>query len=67
MNKMTKLAIAFAVSIVGSLLIPIFTQWYEQQTGLYPIGFYFVYVIGSFMSIISIATNNLRIFKQQEQ
>jgi hypothetical protein len=62
MNKMTKFAIVFAVSIVGSLLIPIFTQWYEQQTGMNPIGFYFVYVLGSFISIVAIATNNFKDF-----
>jgi len=62
MNKMTKLAIALAISIIGSLMIPIFTQWYEQQTGLSPIGFYFVYVFGSFISIMAIATNNFNDF-----
>lgn len=61
MNKMTKLAIAFAISIVGSLLIPIFTQWYEQQTGIYPIGFLAVYAIGSFLSIFAIATDNFNL------
>ena len=62
MNKMTKLAIALAISIIGSLMIPIFTQWYEQQTGMTPIGFYFVYVMGSFFSIFTIATNNFKDF-----
>jgi len=60
MNKMTKLAIAFAVSIIGSLLIPIFTQWYYQTTGIYPVGFIVVYVFGSFISIFAIATNNFK-------
>jgi hypothetical protein len=62
MKKATKLAIAFAISIVGSLLIPIFTQWYEKQTGITPIGFYLVYVMGSFISIMAIATNNFKDF-----
>jgi uncharacterized membrane protein len=62
MKITTKLAIAFAISIIGSLLIPIFTQWYEQQTGMTPIGFYFVYVMGSFFSIFTIATNNFKDF-----
>jgi hypothetical protein len=44
MNKSTKLIIAFIGSILGSLLLPVFTQWYEQQTGINPIGFYFVYI-----------------------
>jgi hypothetical protein len=34
MNKSTKLIIAFIGSILGSLLLPVFTQWYEQQTGI---------------------------------
>lgn len=59
---MTKLAIAFAVSIAGSLLVPIFTQWYYQKTGINPIGFYFVYAIGSLISIMAIATNNFKDF-----
>jgi hypothetical protein len=60
MKKTTKLAIVFVISIIGSLLIPIFTQWYEQQTGMTPIGFYFVYGIGSVFSIFAIATNNFK-------
>jgi uncharacterized membrane protein len=60
MKITTKLAIAFAISIIGSLLIPIFTQWYEQQTGITPIVFYFVYVMGSLFSIFAIATDNFK-------
>lgn len=58
MNKMTKLAIAFALAIISSLLMPIFAQWYYQATGIYPIGFLAVYTIGSFISIVAIATDN---------
>lgn len=60
MNKTTKLIIAFIISILGSLILPVFTQWYTQQTGIVPIGFYIVYVLGSFVSIFSIATNNFK-------
>lgn len=62
MNKTTKLIIAFIISILGSLIIPVFTQWYTQQTGIAPIGFYIVYVLGSFVSIFSIATDNFKDF-----
>ena len=60
MNKSTKLIIAFIGSILGILLLPVFTQWYEQQTGINPIGFYFVYIFGSLISIITIATDNFK-------
>jgi hypothetical protein len=62
MGKTKKLAIAFAISIAGSLLVPIFTQWYHQKTGIDPIGFYFVYALGSIFSIIAIASNNFKDF-----
>jgi uncharacterized membrane protein len=58
MNKMTKLAIAFALAMISSLLIPVFAQWYYQATGIYPVGFMAVYAIGSFVSIVAIATDN---------
>ena len=62
MNKMTKLAIAFAISIIGSLLIPIFTQWYYQSTGIYPVAFIAVYIFGALISIFAIATDNFKDF-----
>jgi hypothetical protein len=62
MSKTTKLVIAFIMSLIGSLMMPIFTQWYYQSTGIDPIGFWFVYVIGSFISIMAIATNNFKDF-----
>ena len=46
MKKETKLYIMFICTLISTLLVPIFTQWYEQQTGKYPIGFIFVLVLG---------------------
>lgn len=60
MQKTTKLIIAFIASILGSLLLPVFTQWYTQQTGIDPIAFYFVYTIGSVISLVGIATNGFK-------
>lgn len=61
MNKTKKLIIAFIVSIIGSLLMPIFGQWYEQVTGITPIAFWIVYVFGSIISIVGIATDNFKL------
>lgn len=36
----------FICTLISALLVPIFTQWYQQQTGQYPIGFLFVLVLG---------------------
>ena len=60
MEKKTKLIIAFIASMLGSLLLPVFTQWYTQQTGISPIGFYIVYVVGSIISLIGIATDGFK-------
>lgn len=60
MKKTTKLIIAFIASMLGSLLLPIFTQWYTQKTGIDPIAFYIVYALGSIISLIGIATNGFK-------
>lgn len=62
MKRKTKLIIAFIISIICSLLLPVFTQWYEQVTGITPIAFWFIYTVGSFIGIISIATNDFKDF-----
>lgn len=58
MSKKAKLYIAFILASISALFIPIFAQWYYQKTGMYPIGFIFVWVVGGFISIIAIATDN---------
>jgi hypothetical protein len=48
--------VIFCVSIT-SLLIPIFGQWYEQQTGIMPIVFYAISIIGGFATCVIIIYN----------
>ena len=60
MSKQAKLIIASLLALISSLIIPIFTQWYFQQTGMYPIGFWFIYILGGIVSIIAIATDNFK-------
>ena len=60
MERKKKLIITFILSIIGSLLLPIFSQWYEQVTGITPVVFWFVYGFGSIIFIISIASNDFK-------
>ena len=46
MKKETKLYIMFICTLISALLVPIFTQWYEQQTGKFPIAFCALLAIG---------------------
>jgi len=59
MKKTTKLFIAFILACVSALLMPIFTQWYEQETGTFPIAFVCVYSFGGVMSIMAIAIGDI--------
>jgi uncharacterized membrane protein len=40
-----KMLAVFTASLLASILIPVFGQWYEQQTGIFPIVFYILLVI----------------------
>jgi hypothetical protein len=60
MNKQKKLLIMFICTLISALLVPIFTQWYEQKTGIFPGGFYFILCIGGFMSYFAVGTNNFK-------
>lgn len=62
MSKQAKLIIASLLALISSLIVPIFTQWYYQQTGMYPVGFWFVYILGGFISIMAIVTDNFKDF-----
>ena len=59
MNKKTKLIIAFIMACVSALLMPIFTEWYEQETGTFPIAFVMIYSFGGIMSIMAIAMEGM--------
>lgn len=60
MSKQKKLYIMFICTLISALLVPIFTQWYEQKTGIFPIGFYLVLIVGGFMSYFAVGTNNFK-------
>jgi len=60
MSKQKKLYIMFICTLISALLVPIFTQWYEQQTGISPQGFYIVLVVGGFISYVAVGTNNFK-------
>ena len=63
MSKQKTLLIMFICTLISTLVIPIFTQWYEEQTGIYPGGFYVVLVFGGIISYLTVATNNFKDFK----
>jgi hypothetical protein len=50
----------FICTLISALVVPIFTQWYEQQTGIWPGGFYVTLVVGGFISYFLVGTNNLK-------
>jgi len=62
MKKSTKLYIMFAFTVVMSLLIPMFTKWYEAKIGVYPTGFVFIIIIGGYISYLATFTDNFKKF-----
>jgi FtsH-binding integral membrane protein len=48
-SKKTKLILAFIATLIMSLLSPILCQWYEQQTGIFPIAFIFTEIMVCFI------------------
>lgn len=54
----------FICTLISALLLPIFTQWYEEKTGIFPGGFCFILCIGGFMSYFAVATNNFKDFNE---
>ncbi len=52
----------FICTLISALLVPIFTQWYEQQTGIWPDGFYLVLFIGGVISYMAVFSNNFKDF-----
>ncbi len=53
MKKKTRLYIMFVLTLISALIVPVFTQWYEKQTGIFPFGFYFVLIIGGFIAYLA--------------
>jgi len=60
MKKETKIYIMFICTLISALLLPIFTQWYEEQTGIWPGGFCFLLCIGGIMAYFAVFTNNFK-------
>lgn len=60
MSNQKKLLIMFIFTLISALIVPIFTQWYEQKTGIFPGGFCFLLCIGGIMSYFAVATNNFK-------
>jgi len=50
----------FALSILSTLVVPIFAKWYQAKTGIYPLPFIFVLLIGGLVSLVAIATDNFK-------
>jgi hypothetical protein len=47
-------------TLILSLFTPIFCIWYEQQTGMFPIAFIILEVIGGMIAYIAVASNNFK-------
>ncbi len=60
MKKERKLYIMFICTLISALIVPIFTQWYEQQTGQFPFAFCFLLAIGGIMAYFAVFTNNFK-------
>ncbi len=50
----------FICTLISALIVPIFTQWYEQQTGQFPFAFCFLLAIGGIMAYFAVFTNNFK-------
>lgn len=60
MSKQKKLYIMFICTLISALLVPIFTQWYEQKIGVFPDEFCIILWLGGFISYFMVATNNFK-------
>ena len=49
MSKKNKLLIMFICTLISALIVPIFTQWYEEKTGIFPGAFCFFLWIGGIL------------------
>jgi lipid-A-disaccharide synthase-like uncharacterized protein len=50
----------FVLSILSTLFVPLFLKWYEAQTGVYPLPFIFVLVIGGIINLFAIFTDDFK-------
>jgi hypothetical protein len=52
MNKIQKTTLLFLMAIISSLIVPVIGKWYFQQTGIEPLGFYFVCGFGGLAMVV---------------
>ncbi len=53
----THIIVTAITMILGSLLVPIFAQWYEQNTGIFPLVFLSILIILSIANLIYLLFN----------
>jgi hypothetical protein len=44
----------FVLSILSTLFVPLFVKWYEAQTGVYPLPFILVLLLGGIINLSAI-------------
>jgi hypothetical protein len=57
MSKQNKLLIMFICTLISALIVPIFTQWYEEKTGIFPGAFCFLLCIGGILCYVFMFMN----------
>ena len=55
-KRIIKTVLVFITVLLASALIPIFAQWYKQQTGMYPYGTVILSAIGG-LGLASVSIN----------
>jgi hypothetical protein len=62
-KKIMKTIMVFLSTTISSMMIPVIGQFYEQQTGIHPIGFYIICSMGgmgiAIVLLFNIWENNL--------
>lgn len=52
MSKIQKTTLLFLIALISSLIVPVIGKWYFQQTGIEPIGFYFICGFGGTAMVV---------------
>jgi hypothetical protein len=50
----THIIMSLIVTVLSPIFLPIFCQWYEQQTGISPVPIYAIYILIGFVNWILI-------------
>lgn len=51
-KRIIKSALVFFMATICGFITPVLGQWYEQQTGIYPIASYLILGLGTFFTVI---------------